>query len=133
MSMTVLAAMSLMEGFGVPGALPTINNNPLDLIYCDESIHFGCTGNNKGFAVFSSVDDPHTGGMQAGRRWLSVPAHFDADGNLIGGYMGATLTQVINRFCPLSQKGNDPLEYTDFVCQKTGLTASTVLTPALLG
>jgi hypothetical protein len=131
--MTALEAMAQMEGFGVPGAIPTICNNPLDLIYCDEAIHFGAIGNYKGFAKFASVDDPQTGGMQAARRWLSVPAHFDADGNLIGGYMGATLKQVINRFCPGSQKGNSPLEYLAFVCEKTGLTPATVLTPALLG
>ena len=129
MPLTVLQAMSEMEGFGVPGAIPTICNNPLDLIYCDEAIHFGATGNYKGFAQFLNV----TIGWEAARRWLSVQAHFDATGNLIGGYMGATLQQVINRFAPGSQKGNDPAEYISFVCGKTGLTPQTVLTVANLG
>jgi hypothetical protein len=130
---TVLVAMSRVEGYGEPGAIPTVACNPLDLIYCDEAIHFGATGNYKGYAQFASVDDPHTGGWQAARRWLSVPAHFDADGNLIGGYMGATLSQVINRFAPGSQKGNDPSAYVAAVCEFTGLTPETVLTPTLLG
>lgn len=131
--LSVLEAMSEVEGFGEPGAIPTVANNPLDLIYCDESIHFGAVGNYHGFARFSSVDDPQTGGWQAARRWLSVPAHFDPEGNLIGGYMGATLEQVIGRFCPGSQKGNNVPAYVLAVTQKTGLTPQTVLTPELLG
>jgi hypothetical protein len=133
MALTVLQAMAEVEGYGQPGVIPTVANNPLDLIYCDESIHFGAIGNYKGFAQFASVDDPHTGGWQAGRRWLSVPAHFDANGNLVGGYMGATLQQVITRFCPPSQKGNNTPAYISAVCEKTGLTPETVLTPTLLG
>jgi hypothetical protein len=140
MPLTVLVAMSKVEGFGEPGEIPTVANNPLDLIYCDESIHFGATGQHlhangtpSGFAQFASVDDPTTGGWQAGRRWLSVPAHFDANRNLIGGYMGATISQAINRFAPGSQKGNNPLAYVTAVCEKTGLTPQTILTPTNLG
>ena len=140
MPLTVLEAMAEVEGYGQPGVIPTVANNPLDLIYCDESIHFGAIGQHfhangtpSGFAQFSSVDDPHTGGWQAGRRWLSVPAHFDANRNLVGGYMGATLQQVITRFCPPSQKGNNTPAYISAVCEKTGLTPETVLTPTVLG
>lgn len=131
--LTILQAMAEVEGFGVVGAIPTVACNPLDLIYCDEAIHFGATGNYKGFAQFSTVDDPNTGGWQAGRRWLSVPAHFDGHGNLVGGYMGATLEQVINRFCPPTQKGNNTPAYISAVCQKTGLSPQTILTASNLG
>jgi hypothetical protein len=141
---TVLVAMSRVEGFGEPGAIPTVANNPLDLIYCDESIAFGATANYKGFAQFASVDDPHSGGWQAARRWLSVPAHFAFDAvayasepvpgrKLVGGYMGAQIAEVINRFAPGSQKGNNPAAYIDAVCAFGGVTPATVLTPANLG
>jgi hypothetical protein len=143
--------MSEVEGYGQAAAIPTLANNPLDLIYCDESIHFGAivrychpNGIPTDFAKFATVDDPTTGGWQAARRWLSVPAHFATDPTLylaepvpgrklVGGYMGATIAEVINRFCPGSQKGNDPGAYINAVCQKTGLTPQTVLTPRLLG
>jgi hypothetical protein len=131
--LTVLQAMAEVEGFGVVGAIPTVACNPLDLIYCDEAIHFGAVGNYRGFAQFSSVDDPTTGGWQAGRRWLSVHAHFDTNGKLIGGYLGATIEQVINRFCPPTQKGNNTPAYISAVCQKTGLSPQTILTASNLG
>ena len=149
--MTVLQAMANQEGFGVPRAIPTLANNPLDLIYCDESIHFGAIGQHlhadgtpSGFAQFSSVDDPHTGGWQAGRRWLSVPAHFAYNDKLyanepvpgrklVGGYMGAQIAEIINRFCPPSQKGNNVPAYVHAVCQNSGVTPQTILTAANLG
>jgi hypothetical protein len=142
--LSVLQAMSEVEGFGDPGAIPTVANNPLDLVYGPESIHFGAVGNYHGFAQFSSVDDPQTGGWQAGRRWLSVPAHFAYDAEayasepvagrkLVGGYMGAQICEVIARFCPGSQKGNNVPAYVLAVTQKTGLTPQTILTPELLG
>ena len=52
--LTILQAMAEVEGYGTPGAIPTVANNPLDLIYCDEAIHFGSVGNYRGFAQFST-------------------------------------------------------------------------------
>ena len=128
--LTVLQAFGKEEGFG--GAedgkpnRPTRNNNPLDLTYCSETIHFGASGGDPRFAVFPDIDT----GWNAGRRWLSVPAKFDGSGDLVGGYLGATLKQVVFRFAPPNE--NNSQAYLDGVCASTGLTPETVLTSELL-
>jgi hypothetical protein len=123
---SLLEAMATEEGFYLSGSRPARNNNPLDLTYCDESIHFGATGTDGRFAIFPSI---HIG-FSAGARWLSVTAHFDAAGNLIGGYLGATLKQVIYRFAPPSD--NNSVRYLENVCEMTGYSPSTVLTSEML-
>lgn len=125
--MTILQAMARQEGFGVPGARPTVNNNPLDLEFGPEASEFGATGTDGRFAIFPDAET----GWNAGRRWLSVPARFDANRNLVGGYMGATIEQAINRFAPPVE--NETSAYVQNVCKWTGLTPTTILTPQLLG
>lgn len=124
--MLLLEAMAKEEGFYESGSRSERNANPLDLIYCDEAIHFGATGTDGEFAIFT---DPVVG-FAAGRRWLLVQAHFDAAGNLIGGYLGATLKQVIYRFAPPSS--NNSGRYLENVCSMTGYQPTTVLTIDML-
>lgn len=125
--MSVLEAMAAMEGWGVPNARPTRNNNPLDLTYCPECIGFGALRGDPRFAIFPDAET----GWNAARKWLSVPAKFDAEGNLVAGYMGATLKQVINRFAPPIE--NDTDNYLTYVNEETGTLPDTVLTPKILG
>ena len=125
--MTVLEAMAQMEGWGAPNARPTRNNNPLDLEWGPEAKAFGATGGDPRFAIFPDAET----GWNAGRRWLSVPAKMDDGGNLVGGYMGATVEEVINRFAPPDE--NDTAGYVAYVTEKAGCQPSDVLTPALLG
>lgn len=141
--MLLLQSMSKQEGYGIAGARPTRNNNPLDLMYGDEAIRFGATGADGRYAKF----DTSTWGWYAAGRWLHIPAHFTAvdpgdgrplgpSGYLIGGYLGATLKQVIFRFCPKGDGANDPQAYLDTVIKNTTtprtLTEDTILTADLL-
>lgn len=125
--MNILTAMAHMEGFFVTGTRPQRNNNPLDLSWGPEAEKFGATGGDPRFAIFPDAAT----GWEAGRRWLSVPAKFDSNGNLVGGYMGATVEQAINRFAPPVE--NDTANYVTYVCQAVGCAPTDVLTAELLG
>src|ERR1017187_10329503 len=127
--MLLLEAMASEEGYLAKGKSPDRsqrNNNPLDLEWCDETAHFGASHGDPRFAIFPNV----AAGWYAAQRWLSVEARFDEAGNLVGGYLGATLRQVIGRFAPSTE--NNTANYLTFVCSKTGLTPDTVLTSNLL-
>lgn len=133
---TFLQAIATVEGFYKVGNRPQRNNNPGDLIWIAESSAFGATHGDvlhpdgymgyKGFAVFPDAIT----GWKALQRWLSVPAKFDKTGKLVGGYLGATLSQVINRFAPPVE--NDTARYVSNVCNATGLSADVVITAELL-
>lgn len=140
---TLLAAMALQEGWGPSGTRPTRNNSPLDLIAGDEAIRFGSIGADGRYARFATDWD----GFDAGRRWLSIPAKFaptpnragDPEGPrgyLVAGYLGATLRQVVYRFAPKGDGGNDPVAYLStivtHVTYPERVTGDTILTPDLL-
>ena len=145
--LTILQAMAKEEGWGVPGARPTLNLNPLNLMYGPEAIEFGAIDNQDGMSMFPDAAT----GMTAARRWLSVPAKWGYDAilavctggiiryahepvpgrKLIGGYLGATLAEVIYRFAPPKQ--NNSAEYLITVCQLTGMLPSTILSESNLG
>jgi len=122
----LLEAIAREEGYYVSGSRPARNNNPGDLTYCVETMRAGATAGDPRFAIFP---DARTG-WNALRQWLSVRAKFDASGDLVGGYLGSTIRQAINRFAPPSE--NDTEKYVTNVCAWTGLTPDTVLTIDLL-
>jgi len=124
--MLLLETMAHMEGYFTPGSRPERNNNPLDLMYGPEAKAFGATGGDPRFAIFP---DAKTGWL-AGARWLGIPARFSTSGDLIGGYLGATLKQVINRFAPPNE--NDTVNYLNYVCAHAEVTEDTILTTELL-
>lgn len=115
-----------MEGFYANGSRPQRNNNPGDLIFGSEAKAFGAISGDPRFAIFP---DPKTG-WKALQRWLSIPAKYDALGGLVGGYLGATLGQVVNRFAPPNENNTD--HYIATVCDVTGLTPTTPITPEIL-
>lgn len=120
--MKLLQAIATMEGFYKMGSRPHRNNNPGDLRFCSESERFGATHGDPEFAVFP---DESTG-WAALKGWLSVPAHFDTQSNLIAGYMGASLSQILARFAPATE--NDCNAYRNFVCTQAGISPETIIT-----
>lgn len=124
--MTFLEAIAREEGFYTEGSRPQRNHNPGDLVFCTESIHFGATGGDGRFAIFPS----EAVGWDALRRWLSVPAKFDPSGDLVGGYLGATVRQVINRFAPPYE--NETQAYVRNVCAWAEVQPDDVVTAEML-
>lgn len=124
--MTFLEAIAREEGFYQDGSRPQRNNNPGDLVYAPESIHFGATGSDGRFAIFPTVEM----GWDALRRWLSVPARFDPAGDLVGGYLGATVRQAINRFAPPFE--NNTSQYVLNVCAWAEVDPNAILTEEML-
>lgn len=135
--MTVLEAFAHEEGYYELGSRPRRNLNPGDLVWGPEAERFGAThgdvafsaGGYKGYTGFAVFPDAKTG-WRALVRWLSVPAKFDAAGDLVGGYLGATLQKAIYRFAPPNQ--NNSGAYLAGLCQNADVTPSTILTAALL-
>lgn len=126
--MLLLQAMGHDEGYyarGLTPDRPQRNNNPGDLMYGAEAIAFGANAHDAGYAIFPTIAI----GWKAFQRWLSVPAKI-VNGNLVSGYLGATLKQVIYRFAPPS--ANNSVAYLAYVIAQTGLTANTIITEELL-
>jgi hypothetical protein len=147
--MTLLQSMSISEGFPILGTRPHINNNPLDLMWGAEAKSFGATHGDRpggphsfdGFDGFAVFPDAVTG-WRAAIRWLSVPAHFhkgplpgfflDPNGTtLVGGYLGATFAQAINRFAPPNEN-NTEIYISSNIARVPGLTRGTIITRELL-
>ena len=125
----LLQAMAHEEGYfarGLTADRPQRNNNPGDLLWCPETRAFGATEGDPTFAVFPNVQL----GWKALQRWLSVRARFDQNGSLVGGYLGATLRQLVFRFAPPNQ--NNSAAYLAFICAQTGLQESSIITQQLL-
>jgi hypothetical protein len=134
--MTFLQAISVSEGFPIQGSRSQRNNNPGDLIWCLEAQAFGATHGDvvnangfDGYSGFAVFPDARTG-WKALQRWLSVTARFDHEGNLVGGYLGGQLQQVITRFAPPIE--NNTKAYIEGVCERTGLNPTTPITADLL-
>lgn len=96
-----------MEGFGVPGARPTRNNNPGDIEYGRFARSHGAVGTDGRFAVFNSVE----AGYCAMRALLQMPA-----------YSGLTIHQAIAKYAPPDE--NNVGEYVNCVCEWAKLSPS---------
>jgi hypothetical protein len=104
--------ISKMEGFGIPGAVPTRDHNPGDLRHSPHSSHEGEGSNDIGI-----IDNDADG-------WADLERQLQlyADRQM-------TLRAAIYAFAPPSQ--NDTEDYLDFVCQELGCTADTPVSQAL--
>lgn len=102
--------ISRREGFGIPGDLPTRNNNPGDLRHAPGEDHPADAPNSVG-----SFEDPLKG-------WLALEGQLKlyAQRNL-------TLAQAINEYAPEAD-GNDTTEYLQFICAGLGITVETAQT-----
>jgi hypothetical protein len=123
----VLEAIAREEGFYRIGTRPQRNNNPGDLEFTAFARSHGATHGDPRFAVFPSA----LAGIAAMRALLNVPAIFDKTGKLIDGYLGATVSQALNRWAPPVENATN--SYIANVCLWTGLTPTTVLTAANIG
>ena len=104
--------ISKMEGFGIPGAIPTVRHNPGDLRHAPNASHEGEGSNDIGIEP-----EDATG-------WADLERQLQ----LFAG-RGLTLSQAIYTFAPPSQ--NDTEDYLKFVCQELGCTADTPVSEAL--
>jgi hypothetical protein len=108
-------AIAQFEGFGNPGTLATVNNNPGNIIAGSFATSYGATGSNSGFAVFPDV--------------ASGNAAQDA---LVQNYIngGASVNDLINAWAPPTAPGNSPAatqNYSNFVANSLGISPTTPL------
>lgn len=103
--------ISKMEGFGIPGTVPTRDHNPGDLRHSPHSEH---PGDPNGIGVIDNDAD----GWADLERQLQLFAQ-----------RGLTLAQAIYTFAPPNE--NNTEDYLKFVCQDLGCTADTPVAQAL--
>lgn len=125
MLISFMEAIAKMEGYYVAGSRSQRNANPGDLNFEPwlaqqygavlETIPAGFKDTPR-FARFPSA--------QAG--WTAMRQL------LVSDYLDMTIEAALNKWAPPSD-GNDVSDYLDGVLEFTGLTASTVLTEALIG
>lgn len=100
------------EGYGIPGAIPTVDNNPGDLRHSPHSFHTADAPN-----AIGKIDTPADG-------WADLERQ-------LGLYAsrGMTLTQAIYEFAPPSE--NNSAEYLAYVCSGLGCSPNTLVSDAL--
>jgi hypothetical protein len=111
--MTKLAHLiSQMEGFGIPGTIPTNRNNPGDLRHGPNAQHLG--GDPNAVATYMTAEL----GWQDLERQLRLYAE-----------RGMTIQQAVYCFAPPTE--NNSAAYLKFVCDGLGLAPNTPMTQAL--
>lgn len=110
--MTKLAVLiSKEEGFGIPGSLPTRDNNPGDLRHSPHSFHLGDPN------AIGQIPTPEEG-------WEDLEHQL----NLFAARR-LTLEQAIYEFAPPTE--NDSERYLAYVCNGLGCTPQTLVADAL--
>ncbi len=105
--MTKLAQLiGRMEGYGIPGAIPTLRNNPGDLRHSPHSAHPA----NDSDAI-GNIASPAAG-------WADLERQL-----ALYGERGLTLGQMVDIFAPASE--NDANGYLRFLCAGLGVFANT--------
>ena len=114
--MTKLAQLiARKEGFGIPGALPTVRHNPGDLRHSPHSQHPGGPAHKDDVGTIDT--DQH--GWSDLERQLQIYAD-----------EGLTLRQMIHLYAPESDHNNTSA-YLQFVCNGLGLAPETKVSEAL--
>lgn len=103
--------ISKMEGFGIPGTLPTRNNNPGDLRHSPHSAHPGDPN------AIGVIDNPEDGWADLERQLKLFAAR------------GLSLDEAIYTFAPPNE--NNTEDYLKFVCQELQCTPDTPVSEAL--
>ena len=110
--MSLLAELIAQEeGYGIPGSLPTRDNNPGDLRHSPHSYH---SGDPNAIGQIDTVTD----GWADLERQLNLYAD-----------RGMTLQQAIFEFAPPTENNSE--QYLNFVCQGLGCTPDTLVSVAL--
>lgn len=99
------------EGYGIPGALPTRNNNPGDLRHSPHSFHAGDPD------AIGQIDTPENGWADLERQ-----LRLFADRNM-------TLRAAIYAFAPPTE--NDSERYLNFICKGLGVPDNIPVAEAL--
>ena len=122
--MTKLAELiAKEEGYGIPGSLPTRDNNPGDLRHSPHSFHTAAAPD-----AIGEIDNPEDG-------WSDLELELQFYAGLHPGDPrnrpppGLTLEQAIYEFAPPSE--NDSVGYLNYVCTGLGVPASTLVSDAL--
>jgi hypothetical protein len=105
-------AIAKMEGYGIPSALPTRDNNPGDLRHSPHSSHEGEGSNDIGI-----IDTAADG-------WADLEHQLQ-----LYAQRGMTVSQAIYEFAPPNE--NNTAEYLAFVCSAVGCDPSTPVAEAL--
>jgi len=100
------------EGFGVPGALPTRQNNPGDLVHAPGETHV--PGEPDAIGSFENAEM----GWDRLERQLTLYAE-----------RGLTLRQMVSIYAPPPE--NDTAAYLKFLCQGLNCHADTLVSEAL--
>ena len=100
------------EGYGIPGALPTRQNNPGDLRHSPHSTHTG-----EGPDAIGQIDTVADG-------WADLERQLE-----LYAMRGLTVGQAIAEFAPDSE--NNTGQYLDYICNGLGCTPDTLMTNAL--
>lgn len=104
----LVIAMAHMEGYGIPGVTPTLNNNPLDLRYAGQANVVNVPVNTAHPAPIAKFTSKQ-GGICAGYRDLLAKIA-----------TGMTLRQLIYVFAPPNE--NNSKVYLEFVAKETGIS-----------
>ena len=110
--------IAALEGFGTPGTLATVNNNPGNIIPGSFATQYGATSTNGGFAVFPTAAQGAA-----------------AEDALVGYYanQGDTIEQLVNAWVPPNAPGNTPAQttaYANNLASYLGVSGSTPITEA---
>ena len=104
--------ISKMEGFGIPGAIPTVRHNPGDLRHAPNASHEGEGSNDIGIEP-----DDATG-------WADLERQLQLFAN-----RQMTLRAAIYAFAPPNE--NNTEDYLNFLCQDLGCTPDTPVAQVL--
>jgi len=114
-----------MEGFGIPGAIPTIRHNPGDLRHSPHSLHPGGESHKNDVGTIDT--DEH--GWQDLDRQMELYAA-----------QGLTINQMVNIYCGLDKDApadtpnvdkNNVVSYRNFIISGMHLPGTTLLKEAL--
>lgn len=100
------------EGYGIPGAVPTRDNNPGDLRHAPNASHEGEGPNDIGIEPTSALG------------WADLERQLD-----LYAQRGLTLQEAIYAFAPPTE--NDSAAYLQFVCNGLGLPPTATVAQAL--
>jgi hypothetical protein len=100
------------EGYGIPGSLPTRDNNPGDLRHSPHSFHTAAAPD-----AIGQIDNPADG-------WADLELQLQRFAE-----RGLTLEQAVEIFAPPSE--NDSVGYLAYICTGLGVPATTLVSDAL--
>lgn len=104
--------MAKEEGYGIPGAIPTRDNNPGDLLHSPHSFHPADSPNSVG-----QINNPTDG-------WADLVRQLD-----IFAKNGLTLSQAIYTYAP--PETNNSAAYLAYMVAGLGCTSDTLVSDAL--